>query len=263
MIALVIVFGAIGAGLYLAENAGLTARLLGGPAPLPLAGVTPAAFAADAALAHDAIPAAALPGVSVTPRPTSEPGPDTVLAPTPSTAIAVDPTAPTPTAPPSAPAPTLPSVAAPELAPGAPRTDPSSPTPFAAPEGAPGGPSPAAPGSPAAPSVAELLASADAALRAGDAEAALEGYRAVVAADGDNPYGYAGAARAALALDEPEDAISFATRAVAHRQRRAGFRVLLGDAFEAHGEHERALEEWREALEIEPENRDARTRLGE
>jgi hypothetical protein len=113
------------------------------------------------------------------------------------------------------------------------------------------------------PSVAELLASADESLRDGDAEEALEGYRAVIALDVHDPYGHAGAARALLSLGRSTEAITFASRAVAHRQRRAAFRVLLGDAYEAHGEHERAVAEWRTALELEPDDREAASRLGE
>lgn len=150
----------------------------------------------------------------------------------------------------SAPTPPPPVVATPTPAPvtALPDAGPSAPAPLAA---------------PSTPDVAEVLAAADAALRAGNAAEALEGYRTVVELDVHDPYGHAGAARALLALDRAEEAISFASRAVAHRQRRAAFRVLLGDAYEAHHEHDRAVAEWRTALELEPDDHEAHDRLGE
>jgi tetratricopeptide (TPR) repeat protein len=107
-----------------------------------------------------------------------------------------------------------------------------------------------------------LIEAGDAALAAGDAARALALFERAIALDSHDPYGHAGAARACLALARAEDAVRFAERAVAHRRRRASFRVLLGDALSAAGDTARARREWERALELDPDDETGRARLG-
>lgn len=225
--------GLVVVGRYLWSTGVLNTLLSGGrPAPTLAAPPGPPAGAPSPPALTGVTAPAAVPGAELAPPAIGTPPTPTV----------------TPGAPPAGAAPGVAVTGTPaEPAPGAAVTGtPAEPAPGAAPTGTPGS--------------AADLARGDAALRDGDAAAALEAYRAVIAADPFDPYGFAGAARASLALGQPEEAISFALRAVAHRQRRASFRVLLGDAYEAHGEHARALEEWRSARELEPDNREAASR---
>jgi hypothetical protein len=106
-----------------------------------------------------------------------------------------------------------------------------------------------------------LIAAGDAALAGGDAGRALALFERAIALDSHDPYGHAGAARACLALGRAEDAVRFAERAVAHRRRRASFRVLFGDALSAAGETDRARREWERALELDSDDETARARL--
>lgn len=177
------------------------------------------------------------------------------VAPTPAFAAA-PPTIAMPTPAPVAPTPVAPTVAPPTPAPPTPATNvvatPAPPTPIAPPAGAADDPA----------SVDALIAEGDAALEADRPSEALSVYQRAIALDSHAAYAFAGAARACLALSRGPDAVRFAERAVAHRQRRASFRVLLGDAHEAAGSPSEARAAWERALELDPEDRVAAARLG-
>ena len=59
------------------------------------------------------------------------------------------------------------------------------------------------------------------------------------------------------------EAIPFIENAIRRRGRRAEYRVLLGDARRDAGDLEGARAAWRQALEIDPDDRTAHERLGE
>lgn len=186
--------------------------------------------------------------------------PPTVSAPTVSTPTVSAPTVSAPTVPaPTVPAPTVPAPTVPAPTP----TAPVAPAPIAL--EAP--PEPTAPPSP--PAVTEglgaagLVAMGDEALEARDFAHALDLFEDAIELDSHNPYASAGAARACLALSRPDDAVRHAARAVANRQRRAMFRVLLGDAHRAAGATDRARAEYERALELDPDDATARARLAE
>jgi Flp pilus assembly protein TadD len=107
----------------------------------------------------------------------------------------------------------------------------------------------------------ELVARGQVLARRGEHEAAREAFLAAAELDPADPHAPAGLARLALATDEPEDAVRWAERAVALRRRRAVYHVLLGDACESAGDHQRAEAEWRLALELEPDHAEAQQRL--
>lgn len=79
--------------------------------------------------------------------------------------------------------------------------------------------------------------------------------------DEGNPHAIAGRAELHLAQGQGAQALEWAERAVGRRGRRAAYRVLLGDALKATGDVAGAQREWRQALELEPDNREARARL--
>lgn len=108
-----------------------------------------------------------------------------------------------------------------------------------------------------------LVAMGDEALEARDFAHALDLFEDAIELDSHNPYASAGAARACLSLSRPDDAVRHAARAVANRQRRAMFRVLLGDAHRAAGATDRARAEYERALELDPDDATARARLAE
>jgi hypothetical protein len=217
--------------------------------------------------------------VPATPGPGSAPSSATTPAPiapmaivasaptTPPSPVAPAPIAPAPAA---APAPVA-AAAAPAAAPSAAVPAPapvSSATPTPAPEAAAPeamAPEAAAPATPAiddARSVEALVERGDAAMDADRPGDALALYQRAIALDGHAAYAFAGAARACIALSRGADAVRFAERAVAHRQRRASFRVLLGDAHAAAGSMDEARAAWERALELDPDDRTAAARLG-
>lgn len=93
-----------------------------------------------------------------------------------------------------------------------------------------------------------------------EARAAFE--RAIEVHDA-NPHAHAGLARLALDLGEPELALEHAERAATLRRRRARYQVLLGDARQASGDRPGARRAWERALDMDPDDADARERLGE
>ena len=59
------------------------------------------------------------------------------------------------------------------------------------------------------------------------------------------------------------EAASLAQRIIKKRPKRALYRVLLGDAYRVSGAMTAANAAWREALELEPDNREAMKRLNQ
>lgn len=98
--------------------------------------------------------------------------------------------------------------------------------------------------------------------RAGRLEEAIAAFTRAAEIHAHNPHAHAGLARTALAAGRPQEAIRHAERAVRLRRRRAEYHLLVGDARRAAGDAEGARRAYEEALERDPENRDARSRLG-
>jgi DNA-binding response OmpR family regulator len=88
-------------------------------------------------------------------------------------------------------------------------------------------------------------------------------YRRALTLDPRNHYAMLGLAGILMRRGAPAEAIPFIESAIRRRGRRAEYRVLLGDARRDAGDLEGARAAWREALEIDPDDRDAHTRLGD
>ena len=80
--------------------------------------------------------------------------------------------------------------------------------------------------------------------------------------DARNPSAHAGLAEVFIALKDGEAAVASARAAVDLRKRRARYRVLLGDALAAAGQRSDAQRAYLEALDLEPDNAEAKSRLG-
>lgn len=78
-----------------------------------------------------------------------------------------------------------------------------------------------------------------------------------------NPHPVEALARLYLRTGNATGAVEWAGKLVALRRRRASFRVLLGDARRAAGNTAGAQSAYQEALEIDPNDADARQRLGQ
>ncbi len=95
-------------------------------------------------------------------------------------------------------------------------------------------------------------------------DAQAEGlYRRAIALDDRNHYAMLGLAGVLMRRGAPEEAIPFIEGAIRRRGRRAEYRVMLGDARRDAGDAAGARAAWREALTIDPDQRDARARLSE
>jgi len=88
-------------------------------------------------------------------------------------------------------------------------------------------------------------------------------YRQALALDPRNHYAMLGIAEILMRRGDAAGAVPLIESAIARRRNRAPYRVLLGDARRDAGDAPGARRAWQEALEIEPENRAARSRLGE
>ncbi len=88
-------------------------------------------------------------------------------------------------------------------------------------------------------------------------------YRRALELDPRNHYAMIGLAEIYLGRNQPSQAIPLIESAIRRRRGRAEFRVLLGDARQQSGDTSGAQAAWREALEIDPDNRQAHQRLGE
>lgn len=107
-----------------------------------------------------------------------------------------------------------------------------------------------------------LVADALAAEQQGRWEVARVLYQEAFEVEPLNPHAVAGLARERLTAGDAEGALAHAERAVQLRRRRAAYRVLLGDARRMGGDVGGARRAYERALELDPEDRDARQRLG-
>jgi hypothetical protein len=87
-------------------------------------------------------------------------------------------------------------------------------------------------------------------------------YRQALALDPRNHYAMLGLAEILMRRGQPAEAVPLIEGAIARRRNRAAYRVLLGDARRDAGDAAGARRAWEEALEIDPENRQAHERLG-
>ncbi|GAB5544288.1 MAG: hypothetical protein SangKO_040480 [Sandaracinaceae bacterium] len=98
--------------------------------------------------------------------------------------------------------------------------------------------------------------------REGRWEAARVAYQQAFEVHEANPHAVAGLARERLTAGDAEGALAHAERAVQLRRRRASYRVLLGDARRMGGDIGGARRAYERALELDPEDAEARRRLG-
>lgn len=98
--------------------------------------------------------------------------------------------------------------------------------------------------------------------REGRWEAARVAYQQAFEVHEANPHAVAGLARERLTAGDAEGALEHAERAVQLRRRRASYRVLLGDARRMAGDIGGARRAYERALELDPEDAEARRRLG-
>jgi Flp pilus assembly protein TadD len=87
-------------------------------------------------------------------------------------------------------------------------------------------------------------------------------FEAALSRDAKNPHAQAGLGKALLDLGQAAEAMEPIETAIKLRPKRAQYRVLLGDALKAQGKHEEARAAWEKALEVDPNDRDAKKRLG-
>jgi tetratricopeptide (TPR) repeat protein len=80
--------------------------------------------------------------------------------------------------------------------------------------------------------------------------------------DEDNPQTIAGWGAYHLAAGNTEEAVRYAELAARKRPRRAAYHVLVGDARRAAGDAGGARRAYERALEVDPDDRTARRRLG-
>lgn len=78
-----------------------------------------------------------------------------------------------------------------------------------------------------------------------------------------NPQALAAKAHVHIAAGEGEAAVHYAVLATRMRSRRARYQVLLGDAYRVARQGGRSRRAYRKALELDPDNREARRRLGQ
>src|SRR5690606_22466214 len=107
--------------------------------------------------------------------------------------------------------------------------------------------------------VDELLRSAN---RAGSTDLGERLYRRVLALEPREHHAMVGLADILMDRNRPAEAAELLRSAVARRPRRAAYRVKLGDALAAMGDDAGARRAWEQALEHEPDNAQARRRLG-
>lgn len=108
--------------------------------------------------------------------------------------------------------------------------------------------------------VSDLLARAD---RAANAELAERLYRRVLQLEPREHHAMLGLGRILMERGAHVEAAEQLRGAVQRRPRRAAYRILLGDALSRAGDAAGARREWQEALELEPNNRQAQQRLGQ
>lgn len=96
----------------------------------------------------------------------------------------------------------------------------------------------------------------------GDLRAGELAYLEALRLEARNPHALSGLARLHMQRGAPRDAVHFAEQAVAARPRRVRYRVQLGDAYALAGRRADAERAYREALRVDPRDREARARLG-
>ncbi len=79
--------------------------------------------------------------------------------------------------------------------------------------------------------------------------------------DPKNPQAMAGYARLYLARKDGDRAAKWAKKAVRKRSKRPQYHILYGDALKLQGNDGQARAAWRRALEVDPGNKTARSRL--
>jgi hypothetical protein len=114
---------------------------------------------------------------------------------------------------------------------------------------------------PAAASSAKLLQLARSRQQAGDLAAAESLLRRALAKDPDDHHAIEALVRVLIARGRGPEALRYAEEIVHKRPRRASYRVLDGDAKLLTGDKAGAESAWREALAMEPDNREAKRRL--
>jgi hypothetical protein len=108
---------------------------------------------------------------------------------------------------------------------------------------------------------ARVVARAWAQLRAKDPASAEALVRPLLERDPDDHHAAEVLAHALLAQSKPREALRYIDQIVRKRPKRAAYRVLLGDAKHALSDQEGAIAAWQAALQIEPDNREAKRRL--
>ncbi|HJL16385.1 MAG TPA: tetratricopeptide repeat protein, partial [Sandaracinaceae bacterium LLY-WYZ-13_1] len=103
----------------------------------------------------------------------------------------------------------------------------------------------------------------DRARRAGNSDLAERLYRRALEMDPQEHHAMVGLARLLMSRNRHAEAVPLLRRAVQRRSRRAAYRIWLGDALAGSGDRGAAQAAWREALEIDPDNRQAQRRLGQ
>lgn len=99
-------------------------------------------------------------------------------------------------------------------------------------------------------------------LKSRDAKGAADMMLRQVTTDPGNHHAMEVLVRAWIALGRGEDAVGYAELIVKKRPRRAVYRVLEGDARLSAGDAAGAQVAWRVALQLEPDNVEAKRRLG-
>ena len=103
---------------------------------------------------------------------------------------------------------------------------------------------------------------AQASMKRRDVARAERFYRRAVVLDGDNIPASNGLANALLKLGDMSSALRWANHSVALAPRDASARLVLGDVLWQKGDRAAAEVEWREALQLEPDNFLAKLRIG-
>ena len=110
-------------------------------------------------------------------------------------------------------------------------------------------------------SVDQLVRRGEAAVAANDFATAEQMFVAVLERDRNENHSMAGLAQVYLSRHDAARALELAEGAVHRRPRRAAYRLILGDAHALAGDRDAARAQWRQALQIEPNNAEAIGRL--
>ena len=108
----------------------------------------------------------------------------------------------------------------------------------------------------------KMVAIARQKLKSRDAKGAADMMLRQVTTDPEDHHAMEVLVRAWIAMGRGDDAVGYAELIVKKRPRRAGYRVLEGDARLSAGDAAGAQVAWRVALQLEPDNIEAKRRLG-